>query len=153
MCEDMSMGLAKTRIGGTPKPAMISGRPPRLLTLRSGERFASLPALIRRARNVAGQSATSLAQKLGVGLSRVNEWETGSKIPRRRHLAPLAEFLDIRIDALVLLRAAAKIDRRFRAGAASAESMHRALVAVIEAEADLRSRGSSRLDPSRKADD
>lgn len=129
---------------------LISGRPPRILIIRSGERCASLPALIRRARNVRGLSTTSLTRMLGVGASRIYDWESGRKVPRRKHLPTLAEFLDIEIKDLALLCAAAKLDRRFRAGAASVEAIHRTLVATVEADADLRPRGSRWLDPSQK---
>jgi transcriptional regulator with XRE-family HTH domain len=95
-------------------------------------------------------TTTSLARRLGISPQRIYDWESGGKIPQRKHLPVLAEFLDLEIKDLALLCAAAKIDRKFRAGAASVETIHRTLVVAVEADADLRPIRSRRLASSGK---
>ncbi len=120
----------------------ISGRPPRDRSIRSEGQYSTFHALIRHGRNRLGATTTELAQMIGTGAGRVYDWESGLRFPQRKHLAGLSDAIDVELTGLILFRIAARADRVFRRGAPSLDALHRAIVVLIEGEADLRPRGS-----------
>ncbi len=55
---------------------------------------------IRQFRDAAGLSQSGLAEKAGIPIRSVQNWEQGHRLPSVKHLLPLATALGISIDAL-----------------------------------------------------
>jgi len=124
------------------KLALITGGRPRNRAVKSERRFARLPAVIWAERRRRGLSIVAMARELGVGPSRLSEWQSGHRLPRADRLARFAKFSCLTPEPIHFLRLAWRIDRVFQTGAPTIEALHERVIAIIEEEADLRPQGS-----------
>ncbi|HOC55383.1 MAG TPA: XRE family transcriptional regulator [Verrucomicrobiota bacterium] len=71
----------------------------------------ALPERITQARELAGQTKTELAEKLGVSVAAVSQWEDGSKTPTAENLVAIGRVLDVPV-ALLLKPIPEQVARR-----------------------------------------
>src|SRR5688572_2896775 len=66
----------------------------------TGDVSLSIAEALREAQHQKRMTGQELAGELDVSRSTVHRWTTGARLPSRRHLAKLADVLDVDIDAL-----------------------------------------------------